>query len=109
MQWDTAGYSGSAAKWLDAGIQRADTKDTVRYRRDTCEIQAGCPKNTRQGRASLRHRTSSFIVAAMAASLATFQSFSFTHTHVVYVHRRFIYITRAHAHTRTGGSYPKVY
>jgi len=32
-------------------IQR-DTKDMVRYRRDTGEIQAGYPKNTRQGRAS---------------------------------------------------------
>jgi len=50
IQLDTAGYSGSAAKWLDTGIQR-DTKDTVRYRQDTGEIQTGDPKNTRQGRA----------------------------------------------------------
>jgi len=27
-QLDAVGYSGSAAKWLDTGIQR-DTKDTV--------------------------------------------------------------------------------
>jgi len=50
IQWDTAGYSGSAAEWLDTGIQR-DTKDMVRYRQDTGEIQAGDSKNTRQGRA----------------------------------------------------------
>ena len=51
IQWDIAGYSGSAAEWLDTGIQR-DTKDMVRYRQDTGEIQAGDSKNTRQGRAS---------------------------------------------------------
>ena len=50
IQLDTAGYSGSAAKWLDTEIQR-DTKDTVRYRQDTGEIQTGDPKNIRQGRA----------------------------------------------------------
>jgi len=52
IQWDTAGYSGSAAKWLDTGIRR-DTKDTEKYRQDTGEIQKGYPKNTRQGRAIL--------------------------------------------------------
>jgi len=50
IQLDTAGYSRSAAEWLDTGIQR-DTKDMVRYRQDTGEIQAGDSKNTRQGRA----------------------------------------------------------
>jgi len=47
IQWDTAGYSGYAAKWLDTGIQRY-TKDTVRYRQDSGEIQMGDPQNTRQ-------------------------------------------------------------
>jgi len=54
IQWDTAGYSGSAAKWLDiVGIQHTAQyhKDMVRYKQDTGEIQAGDPKNTRQGRA----------------------------------------------------------
>jgi len=60
------GYSGStsAAKWIDIQNQYKDirdTKDTVRYRRDTGEIQVrdmghgrdmGHPKNTRQGRAT---------------------------------------------------------
>ena len=37
--WDTAAYSGSAAKWLDTGIQRA-TNVLLRYnRQDTGEIQ----------------------------------------------------------------------
>ena len=39
IQWDTAGYSGSATNLLDTGIQR-DTKDTVRYRMVTNKIQA---------------------------------------------------------------------
>jgi len=60
MQMDTVGYSGiqwiSAAKWLDIDQYRdtRDTKDTVRYRRDTGEIQAGYPKNTLQGGKALR-------------------------------------------------------
>jgi len=51
IQSDTAGYSGSAAKWLDAGRIQRDTKDTVRYRQDTGGIRAEYPKNTCQGRA----------------------------------------------------------
>ena len=57
IQLDTVEHSGiqwiccKMARQIDTGIQR-DTKDTVRYRRDTGEIQAGYPKNTRQGRLS---------------------------------------------------------
>jgi len=46
IQLDTVGYSGSAATWLDIDRYRdtRDTKDTMRYRRDAGEIQAGYPK-----------------------------------------------------------------
>jgi len=56
IQWDTAGYSGSAAKWLDTGRQW-DTKDTMRYRQDISEIQTIDPKNTRQGRATSKDQS----------------------------------------------------
>jgi len=58
IQLDTVGYSG--IQWICCkmaryrslpGIQRG-TKDTVRYRRNTGEIQAEYPKNTLQGRAN---------------------------------------------------------
>jgi len=47
LQWDTAGYSGSAAKWLD--------KDMDGYRADTAgyqgygEIQAGYTSTIQAG------------------------------------------------------------
>jgi len=59
IQLDTVGYSG--IQWICCKMNRyrIDTgingipKDSVKYRQDTGEIQAGHPKNTRQGRASL--------------------------------------------------------
>jgi len=50
IQLEIARYSGSAAEWLDTGIQR-DTRDTLRYRQDTDKIQAKDSKNTQQVRA----------------------------------------------------------
>jgi len=58
IQRNTAGYTNtrSLAKYkietdIELLIYRNTrvTKDTVRYRRDTGKIQAGHPKNTRQG------------------------------------------------------------
>ena len=57
IQLDTVGYSGiqwiccKMARYISTYRDTWDTKDTVRYRRDTGEIQAGHHKNTRQGRA----------------------------------------------------------
>jgi len=59
IQLDTVRYSG--IQWICGKMVRirkrererqGDTKDTVRYRPDMCEIQAGNPKNTLQGRAT---------------------------------------------------------
>jgi len=77
IQWNTAGYSGSAAKWLgleettrdpETGIAEIQIqRDTTYYTKDQgygeiqaqdtqvkCEIQAGDPKNARQRRANAR-------------------------------------------------------
>jgi len=54
MQWDTAGYSGSAATWLDTDMDRysdtagypnygemhSDTQAQVKYKRDSPKIHA---------------------------------------------------------------------
>jgi len=55
IQLEAAGYSGSAANWLDIdryNRDKRDTKDTVIHRRDTGKIQAGYLKNIRRGRES---------------------------------------------------------
>jgi len=49
---DTVGYSGIQWIWCKMARYRDTagyTKDTVRYRQDTGEIQAGDPKNARPG------------------------------------------------------------
>jgi len=63
IQLDIVRYSGK--QWtcckidryrIHTGIDARDTKDMVRYRRDSGKIQAGHPKNTRQGGVSLHCR-----------------------------------------------------
>jgi len=57
IQRDTAYSIHSGIPWICCKMARyrsiqgytGDTEDAVRYRRDTGEIQAGDPKNTRQG------------------------------------------------------------